>query len=149
MATVYRHTQLATNILIPIDGAMLFIVYLAITQDLAPLLAVAAGLGFLGALFASLTVEGTETELEIRFGIGLIRKRFRLGEIVEVRPYRTSFWHGWGIRISSDGIIYNVAGYDAVLLRLQTGKQVIIGTDDRNRFLAYLREYTRLRPAHF
>jgi len=81
-------------------------------------------------LFWSLTVEVTETDLVFRFGPGLVRKRIPLSEMADVEPTRTSFWNGWGIHWTRRGWLYNVSGFDAVLVRLVTGKSLLIGTDE-------------------
>lgn len=145
MPVVYRHTQIATVILIPLDVAIFLMIYLGITRGWDSYFAFAVFLGMVEALFASLTVIGTESTLEIRFGIGLIRKYFRLSDILNARPYRTRFWQGWGIHLTSDGTLYNVSGFDAVQLSLRDGKQVIIGTNDRQRLLNYIYRYAGLR----
>ena len=89
-------------------------------------------------LFASLTVVGYETYLEIRFGIGLIRKRFDFKDVQSCKKVRNSLLYGYGIRIIPGGWLYNVSGLDAVELQMKDGKKYRIGTDvpaDLMRFL--------------
>ena len=143
MAEIYKHTQVAYAILLPVEAAVLACVYFGITtRTLAPLVA-AVGLAALSALFFGLTVTGTEEILEIAFGAGLIRRRFKIKDIVSARPYRTAFWHGWGIHRCGDGTIYNVSGFDAVHLTMTDGMSYIIGTNDRDRLLRHIEEYRR------
>ncbi len=146
MPVVYRNTQIAMPILLPLDILIVVMIYLGITKNTYSFFTLAALFAVLEALFAWLTTIGTESTLEIRFGIGLIRKRFRLSDILSVQPYRTTFLQGWGIHLSTDGTVYNVSGFDAVLLRLRNGKQVILGTNDRERLLSYIRQYAGLQP---
>jgi hypothetical protein len=143
MAEIYKHTQMAYAILLPVEAVVLACIYLGVsTRTVAPLLA-AVGLGAASALFFGLTVIGTEDTLEIAFGVGLIRRRFKIREILSARPYRTALWHGWGIHRCGDGTIYNVSGFDAIHLTMMDGKNVIIGTNDRDRLLRHIEEYRR------
>ncbi len=64
------------------------------------------------ALFYALTVEIDATHLRFRFGIGLIRKRIPLAEIVEAKPVRNSWLYGWGIHRTPHGWLYNVSGWE-------------------------------------
>jgi hypothetical protein len=91
-------------------------------------------------------VIGTDETIQVRFGIGLIRKSFQMENIHTVEPFRTSFWHGWGIHYSPDGTVFNISGYDAIRLTMLDGKRYIIGTDDRNRLLRYIEANRRARP---
>ncbi len=144
MHTVYRNTQVGIPILVLVDAVIVCLIYLGLTEGSGVFFTTAAALAILEALFAWMTIEGTESTLQLRFGIGLIRKQFRLSEIVEALPYRTAWWQGWGIHLSRAGTVYNISGLDAILLKLQNGKQVIIGTNDRDRLLAYIHQYTSL-----
>ena len=40
---------------------------------------------------------------------------------------------GWGLRRTRRGWLYNVSGFDAVLLRLTNGRSVMVGTDEPRR----------------
>ena len=48
-----------------------------------------------------ITIEG-ET-LCASFGIGVIRKRVGLAEIVGCEPIRIRWWHGWGVHVTPYG----------------------------------------------
>ena len=89
-------------------------------------------------LFGSLTVEIAGGDLRIRFGIGLIRRRWTLDAIEGCRPSRTSWVDGWGIRMTSGGWLYNVSGFEAVDLELKGGKACRIGTDEPQALCAAL-----------
>ena len=80
-------------------------------------------------LFSSLTVVIWEEELEVRFGPGPIRKRFKLNEIESCQAVKNHWYYGWGIRLTPHGILYNVSGFYAVEIKLRTGRQYRIGTD--------------------
>ena len=87
-------------------------------------------------LFGSLTVEVSGGHLRIRFGIGLIRKRWPLDGIESCRPVRNTWLYGWGIRKIPGAWLYNVSGLDAVELKLKSGKRVRIGTAEPQALLA-------------
>ena len=102
--------------------------------------------GFIGlmavfmVLFGSLTVEVDPERISIRFGPGLIRKRWDIAQVVVAEVMRTRVWHGWGIRLTPEGWLYNVSGFDAVRVTLANGKSRIIGTDEPEEFLKALHE---------
>ena len=90
------------------------------------------------ALFYALTVEIDATHLSFRFGIGLIRKRVPLAEIVEAQPVRNTWMHGWGIHRTPHGWLYNVSGREAVEIALASGKRFRLGTDEPRRLAQIL-----------
>jgi hypothetical protein len=74
-----------------------------------------------------ITIEG-ET-LCASFGIGLIKKKAALAEIVACEPIRIRWWYGWGIHLTPYAL-YNVSGFDAVAITLGDGRKFSLGTDD-------------------
>jgi hypothetical protein len=90
-------------------------------------------------LFSSLTIAGNDSEVVSGFGPGFWRKRVPLGDIVNVERTTFSALEGWGIRITPRGMLYNVAGRDAVEIRLATGRRFRFGTDDADGLVAALR----------
>ncbi len=80
-------------------------------------------------LFGSLTVEISGGHVRIRFGVGLIRKRWPLDGIEACRPVRTSWIDGWGIRLTRRGWLYE-----------DDGKAVSIGTDEPQALCAAVEE---------
>jgi hypothetical protein len=87
-----------------------------------------------------ITIDG-ET-LCASFGIGLIRKRVGLAEIVACEPIRIRWWYGWGIHLTSCGRLYNVSGFDAVAITLRDGRKFAFGTDDPYGLVDAIRRYT-------
>jgi hypothetical protein len=81
-------------------------------------------------LFYSMTVLVTGSELVVRFGPGIIRKRIPLSTIRDVRIVRNPWYYGWGIHLTPHGWLYNVSGLVAVEVDLASGKCFRIGTDD-------------------
>jgi len=102
--------------------------------------AIAATLVVAVALFWSMTVQVTGEALAFWFGPGLIRKRVPLAEIATVEEVRTTIWQGWGIHWTTRGWLYNVSGLGAVLVKLKTGKALLVGTDEPRALADALRE---------
>ena len=145
----YRHTQFGTVIVV----TTVAIIPLAVLPVWLAGIATAAWL-ILGsmvvvlALFATLTVEIDAEHLRIRFGIGLIRKRFPLDQIDTCRPVSNPWIYGWGIRLTPHGWLYNVSGQEAVELKMKSGKTCRIGTDEPEVLTAALQEaLDSLKPA--
>ncbi len=86
-------------------------------------------------LFCSLTVIIKDDFLEIRFGPGVIRKRFSIREIESWRVVKNPWYYGWGIRITPHGWLYNVSGFHAVEIKMKTGEKYRIGTDEPHELL--------------
>ena len=135
----YRHTQFGTvNVVITVAVIPLVILPLWLTGlAIIALLSLGVLLVIL-VLFSSLTVEIDAEHLRIHFGIGLIRERFPLDQIETCLPVRNSWLHGWGIRLTSHGWLYNVSGLDAVELKMKNGKACRIGTDEPEALTAVL-----------
>ena len=137
----YRHTQFGTVIVITTVAIIPLAVlpaWLAGTATVAWL--ILGSLVVLLTLFFSLAVEINAEHLRIRFGIGLIRKRFPLDQIDTCRPVRNSWIYGWGIRLTPHGWLYNVSGQEAVELKMKSGKTCRIGTDEPEVLIAALQE---------
>lgn len=96
--------------------------------------------GVILVLFATLTVEIRNEILEIRFGPGIIHKRFFLKEIQSCRVVKNHWFYGWGIRLTPHGWLYNVSGLDAVEIEMKTGKRYRIGTDQPKELERVLRQ---------
>ena len=87
-------------------------------------------------LLHSLTVSVSHNEIELSFGIGLIRKSFAIVDIESVAIFRCRWyqklciqkiWHGWS---------YRVSGFDTVELHYKDGHKYRIGTDEPEKLLA-------------
>lgn len=93
---------------------------------------------FVLASFSTLTVAVNERFLTVRFGWGIFRKTFPLAEIAAVGKVKNPWYYGWGIRwwFRPKMWIYNVSGFHAVEIRLNTGKIYRIGTDEPEKLEA-------------
>jgi hypothetical protein len=140
--TTYRHTQFGTVIIaICLVSSAMPLAILPSWLAGAPISWIILGvLAVVLALFYKLTVEINAEHLQIRFGIGLIRKRFFLDQINDGQPVKNSWCNGWGIRLTSHGWLYNVSGLEAVELKMKTGKTCRIGTDEPQVLATALQE---------
>lgn len=102
---------------------------------------------FLIYSFSSLTVSVDELYVKIRFSYGFYQKFISLAMLDEVSTAKNKWYYGWGIRywFWPPMTIYNVAGYDAVELKMKNGKIIRIGTDEpaklKRAILQHLERY--------
>ena len=137
----YQHTQIGCLIIIALAIGLLFIAYLMAVYGFNWIaFAVLIILGVCLVLFATLTVLIEEDVLEIRFGPGVIRKKFPLKDIESCQVVKNPWYYGWGIRLTPHGWLYNVSGSYAVEIRMKTGKKYRIGTNVPNDFEKAIRQ---------
>jgi len=130
MIRQYHHTQIGYMTIITLGIAMLFIPVLMVVYGFNWVaLVVLIILGICLALFATLTVLIESDFIEIRFGIGIIRKKFALKDIESFRIVKNPWFYGWGIRLTPHGWLFNVSGFYAVEIKMKSGKKFRIGTD--------------------
>lgn len=131
----YDHRQsgfLHLIILLPaITGvAFVFMTNLGLWPSLV-ILSVSGFLTLLAFSFKYLHIRDEGHVLAIRYGpIPFFSHRIPYGHITSVQTGRSSFIDGWGIHyLPGRGWIYNLWGFDCVILRL--GTQIVrVGTDD-------------------
>ena len=112
-------------------GILLVLNYFYLSGNTNPfLLIILAALAVSLLLFSILTVKVDGEEVSVRFGVGLIHKRFPLSEIESHSAVRNPWYYGWGLRRTPIGWLYNVSGLEAVEITLKDGRKVRIGTDD-------------------
>ncbi len=133
MIRQYQHTQIGYLTVIAFGIAMFFIVRLMdiYGYNWIPLLVLII-LGICLVLFATLKVIIEADFMEIRFGIGIIRKKFLLKDIESCQVVKNPWYYGWGIRFTPHGWLFNVSGFYAIELRMKSGKKYRIGTDMPN-----------------
>jgi hypothetical protein len=110
----------------------------ALDPKTAPALLIAAPLLALTfAAFDGLTVRVTAEAVTWRFGhLGFPRGQVKLSDVSGAAVTRTTFWEGWGIRRTARGMLYNVSGFDAVMLHRHGSKPVMIGSDEPRKLKA-------------
>jgi len=84
-------------------------------------------------MFSSLTIRVTDRAVHWCFGPGMFRKEVALTEIKSAEVTQTRAMDGWGAHKTSRGWLYNVSGFDAVLITLHSGKGILLGTDEPDR----------------
>jgi hypothetical protein len=136
----YCHRQLGTLVLWIGGLSVLMIILLLLFAGVHPIgITVLLCLVICIVLFSTLTVEVTDTDIHLRFGPGLIRKRIPLSSIRSARAVRNAWYFGWGIRALDRGWLYNVSGLDAIELVMTDGRICRIGTDQPAEFLAAIK----------
>ena len=90
-------------------------------------------------VFSSITVTVDQHALEFWFGPGVVKKRHDLADVAEVTAVRNPWWYGFGIHYTPRGWLYNVAGPDAVEVRLVSGRTFRLGTDEPSRLVEAIR----------
>ncbi|MEA2764433.1 MAG: hypothetical protein QOK07_837 [Gemmatimonadaceae bacterium] len=136
---MYKHTQVGYLVLVVMLVAALGIFGLAPRGPLPVTVIVAALLIISAVLFSSLTVEIGDGELRFHFGPGFWRKRYPLAEVTDAEVALSSWWEGWGIRLTPRGMLYNVSGTRAVEIKLRSGRRLRIGTDEPEELVQAIR----------
>ena len=143
----YENTQPGTFIRVMTGSWVFFfgllaVVMLALVQKEAAIglgvvtVILAVILGIVCALFHSLTVRVTRSDIALSFGVGLIRKQFPISDISRARIVQNRWYNGFGIRKIRGGWLYNVSGFDAIEIQLKNERKYRIGTNQSKELLA-------------
>lgn len=90
----------------------------------------------LAFLLWSMTVEVVKGAVEVRFGPGVIRRSYPVAKIVTATP-KTQPWHsGRGVRVAPRATMMLVSGGTAVLLELEGGRKILLGSPNPARLVA-------------
>ena len=142
----YEHTQVGYFIIVAIVATMVAIGIIMANAGVNWIAAVVlVVLVVVLALFYSLTVIISGEELVVQFGPGAIRRRFKLNEIESCQVVRIPWYYGWGIRLTPQGMVFRVSGFHAVQIRLNTGREFVIGTDVPQELEEAIRQAMRYR----
>ena len=91
-------------------------------------------------LFYRLTIEVDDEYVHYIFGIGLIKGKFKLKDIVECKSV-SYLPLGWGVRYRPGVILYNVSGRKAIELVVKNkDRKVWIGTDNPEEIVEYIQK---------
>ena len=126
----YHHVQRASvTLAIPaLIASVLVTVAIVLRQPVA--LAGVVVLAAVAWIFRSMTIEVASGELRWCFGNGWFRQSVALSEVQQCELVRTTWMDGWGIHYTEHGWLYNIAGQEALALRLGGGRRFALGTDD-------------------
>lgn len=81
-------------------------------------------------IFYKLTISIDNTHLSFKLGIGLVSGKFLISDIKSCKPVKNNIFTGIGIRMLSNGWLYNVSGFQAIELTFKNRKSIVrIGTD--------------------
>jgi hypothetical protein len=143
---MYQKTQFGKITAISLVSALLIIGYFGVYYSNFPSLLLVAlvlfGILLLSLiLFYKLTVIVDDHNIQIIFGIGLIKKRFNLKDINSCRSVKNRWYYGLGIRLTPHGWLYSVSGLRAVEILMKDGKKYRIGTNDPEGLLKSVQHY--------
>jgi len=138
---MYLHRQSSGMMLLVLLLPVAVCAILAWTTRIWWLYLLAVAFVLIAWLFSSLTIEVSDRDLVSYFGPGFWCKRVPLTDIAGVERATTSALEGWGIRITPRGMLYNVAGRDAVEIRLARGRRFRLGTDDPDGLVTAIRTH--------
>ena len=144
---MYRHTQTARLTRVATALGAVVGALLAIEMHVPALWLPAVMLALIGWVFSSLTIEIDARELRSHFGPGVWRKRYPLADVTGAVPSMTRWWEGWGIRFTTRGMLYNVAGPCAVEVQLRSGRRFRLGTDEPDALAAAIGDAIGDRPS--
>lgn len=89
-----------------------------------------------------LRVSVEDKQLTLSYGVGLFKKRFDLSDIKNVSMIKNKWYCGWGVRISSEGTIYNISGFEGVKIDFRSGVSIIVGTNEPLELYQALKKLT-------
>jgi len=140
---LYEHTQAGWPMRLAFAAGALTMVILAAAPlpqiGRTPTWALLAGAALslaVGWCFSSLTVRVSEEAVKLHFGFGWPSKTVPLGDITAASVTRTTFLEGWGVHRTRRGWLYNVSGFDAVIVQRNDGSALLIGSDEAPRLKA-------------
>jgi len=139
--TRYEHTQIGHAIIWPLVAIILGGAFVGSWSHRQPPTLVLMILVIALVLFYKLRISIDGETLCASFGIGIIRKKVRLAEIVGCEPIRIRWWYGWGIHLTPYGWLYNVSAFDAVAITLRDSGKFALGTDDPHGLIAAIRRF--------
>lgn len=139
----YHHRQTNRNtLLIFISIAVVVTVcWMLFMPAKVPLAALAGPLALTAAVVAvvsTFTIDVTDHELVLAFGLGLFRRRVPLSDIVRVERTEVPWWYGVGIKINPSYVTYVVATGPAVAVTLSKSMALRISTDEPDALMRAL-----------
>lgn len=80
-------------------------------------------------LFYKLTIIIDDNKISAILGIGILKKSFAFKEIERIEKYTISWYTGIGIRLTTEGWLWNVKVGNAILLK-NKNTTFLVGSDD-------------------
>jgi hypothetical protein len=141
MLEKYNHTQIGYLIIYVLGGSLMLMIFMMSKIEfdwVASLVFTIVALSLF--LFYKLTVIIRDRIIEIKFGLGLIKRTFKIDDIKSCRSVKTPWFWGWGIRLIPKGWMFNVSGFSSVELTMKNGSVYRIGTDEPEILEKYIQE---------
>lgn len=105
-------------------------------------------LAFCLLTFYKLTITISDDNISFSMGAGLIKRSYAVSGIAGCKPVRNSPLAGVGIRLMTNGWLYNVSGLGAIELSFTDRKSVVrIGTDDAEGIATEINRILKQRGA--
>lgn len=131
----YKETQkggvIGITLTFAIVAILLAFVFKAGKQEISTLSFFVLALTFMAVylLFAKLKTSVLDDNIELKFGVGVIKKNIPLSTISKAEVVRNKWYYGWGIRYYGKGWMWNFTGLDAVEIHFKNKKSTFrIGT---------------------
>ncbi len=94
---------------------------------------------FVLVFVSSMTTTVDEAYLRWSFGFfGLLAWKLALSEIASIEATTVTIWDGRGIKLTTQGMLYNADGSGAIRVTKKNGKSFRLGTQDPQRLISYL-----------
>ena len=136
MAKPYRNSQFAWIYFVPLIVLVPFVVIATSAENEWWIgLIVAAALAVVDGMFSRLTTKVEHGEFRAAFTYGWPRRAIPISAIQSHERARSTWWHGWGIRLIPGGMLYSVWGLDTIEIHYRDAKKgkdrlFRIGTND-------------------
>lgn len=80
--------------------------------------------------FYRITISVTPSAVSFKMGVGIISKKYDISTIESCTALSNSLLNGIGVRVLSNGWLYNVSGTKAIELKFKNKKSIVrLGTD--------------------
>ncbi|HEY1975764.1 MAG TPA: hypothetical protein VGG89_04445 [Candidatus Baltobacteraceae bacterium] len=128
----YEHRQFSPGILLVVAVTFYALYRAGLTgPDSTAHLAAFAVVAAMCIGFVQLTTRVDSRGVAWSFTIGIPGGVIAFEDIDEVQTTTMRFWEGWGIHWTIlHGWLWNVAGYQGVMITKKNGRRVTLGTDD-------------------
>ena len=133
----YTEKQIGWIVIVPILGILVLLLISYINQwgnnpiSYSGLLIISLILIISLLLFFQMKTSIDNEQIQISFGIGLIKKTIAIQNIEQIEVVRNKWIDGLGIRKIKNGWLYNIQGLNAIELKMKNSKSIIrIGTVD-------------------
>jgi hypothetical protein len=148
MTQIYKHTQMGYFLFALLGaGALITLGFIFTQGSNLTLITVCVVLAACAFVFRSMTVEISDGVLAWSFGSGIFRSSVQVMDIESAKVVRNSWIYGLGIHLTLHGWLYNVGGFSAIEIKLKSGKEFRLGTDQPEEFNNAIQNARAILPA--